>query len=102
MIQKTTPETAPRVQANLDGRIMYSGKKAESILLTLKPGETIPSHTNPFDVLFIGIEGKADIISQEKQISLNPCETLFISSEEPREMQNLSDLTLKVMVVKLF
>ena len=102
MIQKTTPEQAEKVKAAVDGRIMFSNPKAESILLTLKPGEVIPEHTNPFDVLFIGLMGTASVRSSDKILTLEPKQTIFITSEEPRQMENPTDNLIAVMVVKIF
>jgi quercetin dioxygenase-like cupin family protein len=102
MAIKNSPENAPRVSFNIDGRIMHSGKKVESILLTLQPGELIPAHTNPFDVLIICISGMASIKADEQSFTLDPCETLFVSADAMRQMQNPGSEALKVMVVKIF
>jgi quercetin dioxygenase-like cupin family protein len=102
MIRKTTPEHAETVKAAVDGRIMFSSPRAESILLTLKPGEVIPEHTNPFDVLFIGLAGTATLKSNDKILTLEPKQTIFITSEEPRQMENHTDKPIAVMVVKIF
>ncbi len=101
MHKKTTPETAPRVDAPFDGRIMFSNEKTELILLTLQPGESIPSHKNPFDVIFTGLEGEATLGIGEESIALQPCQTLFVSNEENRFMLNISDTPVKVMVTKI-
>ena len=101
MFKKTIPHEAPKVQAAIDGRIMFSNEKAESILLTLQPGESIPEHKNPFDVLFIGLKGTATLAGGEQSYSLLPFETLYVTSEEMRSMQNHSQTEVRVMVVKL-
>ena len=102
MIKKNTPELAEKVKAAVDGRIMFSNSKAECILLTLKPGEVIPEHNNPFDVLFIGMEGLATVIIGNQKLELEPKQTLFITSEEPRQMENHTANPIAVMVVKIF
>ena len=102
MIRKTTPEQAEKVNAAVDGRIMFSSPRAESILLTLNPGEVIPEHTNPFDVLFIGLAGTATVKSSDKILTLEPIQTIFITSEESRQMENHTDKPIAVMVVKFF
>ncbi len=100
-MQKTTPQEAARVNAPIEGRIMFSNSRTESILLTLQPGETIPEHQNPFDVLFIGLSGKATLTSGSKSMTLEPCETVFVTSDEQRQMENKTSDTARVMVVKL-
>ncbi len=102
MIKKTTPEKAEKVNAAVDGRIMFSNPKAECILLIIKPGEIIPEHTNPFDVLFVGMEGIATVKSGIQTLELEPKQTLFVTSEEPRQMENHTDKAITVMVVKIF
>lgn len=102
MIKKTTTEQAEKVKAAIDGRIMFSSPKAECILLTLKPGEIIPEHTNPFDVLFIGLTDTATVKSSDKILTLESKETLFVTSEEPRQIENQTDKPITVMVVKIF
>ncbi len=102
MIQKNTPEKSQKVQFAVDGRIMFSNSKTESILLTVQPGEQIPEHANPFDVLFIGIQGIASITGQSRSFTLEPCQTLFISGDEPRQLQNRTSTIVKLMVIKIF
>lgn len=102
MIKKTTPEQAEKVKASVDGRIMFSSSKAEAILLSLNPGEKIPEHANPFDVIFIGMEGMATLKGGNQTITLEPKETLFVTSEELRQMENHTDKPIAVMVVKIF
>jgi len=101
MIVKNTPETAPRVAANLNGKIMFSNSRVESILLSLEPGQTIAAHTNPSDVLFIGMMGEAELSCGGNLYSLSPFQTLFVSSDESRSMQNTTSSTARVMVVKI-
>ncbi len=102
MIKKNTPEQAEKVKAAVDGRIMFSNPKAEAILLSLNPGEIIPEHTNPFDVLFIGMEGVATLKSVNQTLELEPKQTLYVTNEEPRQMENHTDDPIVVMVVKIF
>jgi quercetin dioxygenase-like cupin family protein len=101
MIIKNTPELAEKVSAAVDGKIMFKNNNAETILLTLLPGETIPQHTNPFDVLLLGVQGTATLKCGTSEFKIDPCQTIFVSREEPRQIQNHSDLGVKIFVVKL-
>jgi len=101
MIKKTVPEKAPKVQAAIEGRIMHTDKQVEAILLLLQPGEEIPLHKNPFDVLFAGIEGKATLASLSAELEINPGETIFVTSEEERALKNTGNKTARVMVFKI-
>jgi len=101
MIKKSVPEKAQIVSAAIDGRIMHSDKRAEAILLTLQPGEEIPMHKNPFDVLFAGIEGHATLVSHAQTETVGPGETIFVTSDEERAWINNEKEPARVMVFKI-
>ncbi|MFW6224623.1 MAG: cupin domain-containing protein [Bacteroidota bacterium] len=67
----------------------------------MQPGEIIPSHQNPFDVVFIGLSGKATLTSEKKNMTIEPFETVFVTSDEQRQMENLTWEVVRIMVVKL-
>ncbi len=97
-----TPETADKVPFNLDGRKMYVNPKAEIIHLTLKIGESIDIHTNPFDVVFYTLEGVATLNVDGKEHNLPKDCTLEIPKDLPRGMKNNAEKTLRVLVFKVF
>ena len=66
----TTPDNAEKVPFNLEGRKMYVNPKAEIIHLTLKSGEVVDIHTNPFDVVFYTLEGTATLSVEGKEYDL--------------------------------
>lgn len=101
MVIKSSPANAPKVDAPVNGRIMYSENRLEAILLTLTAGETMPVHKNPFDVLFIGIAGQATMVTPEQQLDLSPGESIFVTADEQRGWKNLSDSPCRIMVVKI-
>ena len=102
MIKKTTPAQAKKVDAPVDGRIMHSDSRIETILLTLAPGESMPEHTNPFDVLFICIQGSATLQTGQQKLSISPGETIFVTFEEVRGWKNSGSDVCRIMVVKVF
>lgn len=101
MIEKNTPLQAMEVYAPIDGRIMFSNPRIESILLTLVPGETIPPHTNPFDVLFIGMSGDLTLSEQESEVELSALETAFVAAGKQRQLHNPGSQKARVMVIKI-
>lgn len=101
MIKKNIPEKASKVPAPVDGRIMHSDERAEAILLSLNPGEEIPLHKNPFDVLFAGIEGRALLLSLSGEISIEPGETIFVTADEERAWKNPTCDTARILVFKI-
>jgi len=102
MIQKNTPQKARKVQAAIDGRIMHSDELVEVILLSLKPGEEIALHQNPFDVLFAGIEGEASLLTSDREMRIGPGETIYVTSDEKRAMKNNGNTIARIMVFKIF
>ncbi len=100
MIRKTIPEQAPKVPAAVDGRIMHQQETLEVILLTLQPGDSLPLHTNPSDVLFAGIQGSATLLTPAASFSLQAGETLFVSSHEARAWQNTTSQPCSILVIK--
>lgn len=101
MIIKNSPEKAQKADAAVDGRIMYSEDRLEAILLTLGPGETMPAHKNPFDVLFIGIEGIASMVNEDRRLDVSPGESIFVTADEDRGWENTSEAPCRVMAVKI-
>ena len=101
MIKKATPATAPKVTASVEGRIMYSEPRTEVILLNIQPGEEIPLHKNPLDVLFAGIEGKAKLLTPATTETIEAGETIFVTAEEERAWSNTESTPAKVLVIKI-
>lgn len=101
MIIKSVPEEAPAVPAAVEGRIMHSDSRAEAILLTLQPGEEMPMHKNPFDVLFAGIKGEALMVCTDQTITIIPGETIYVTADEDRAWQNNGQVEAQILVLKI-
>jgi len=102
MIKITTPEAAPRVPFQLDGRIMLSRSGIEVIQLTLKPFEFVPKHINDFDVAIYVLEGKGKIETGSGAIDVKPGMLIEIDAGEERGMVNIAEDVFRVLVMKLF
>ena len=101
MIQKMNPAEAPRVKAAVDGRIMFTEERLEAILLTLAPGESMPVHQNPFDVLFACIDGNARLVTAEQEMNITPGECIFVTADEARGWENKSANPCRILVIKI-
>jgi quercetin dioxygenase-like cupin family protein len=97
-----TIDNAPKVPFNLDGKIMFRSVKNEIVHLSLQPGESIPVHTNPFDVVFYIIEGIATLITDNSSQELCQDNTVFIDQQTNRGLENNSDKMLRLLVFKIF
>jgi mannose-6-phosphate isomerase-like protein (cupin superfamily) len=95
-------KNAEKVPFKLDGKKIITRSDSELIHLTLKPGEILEKHTNPFDVLFYVIQGKGIIEAGEetKLVEKDSCIEIALGVE--RGWTNSGNEDLKILVIKLF
>jgi len=96
------PQNAVKVPFDLDAYILHSEKNIELVFLTLKPGERLAKHTNPFDVIFFVVEGAGVLSIEEESHKLFPTDTIKVTSEKLRGWENKGSENLKILVIKLF
>ena len=101
MLKITTPETAPSVPFQLDGRIMLSRPGLEIIQLTMKPAEVVPKHINDFDVAIYVLEGNGKIETGSDSGDVKPGMLIEIEAGEERGMNNTGEDDFKVLVIKI-
>ena len=101
MIKKCTPDTAEKIQSALNGLIMCRHPRAELILLQLESGEKIEEHTNPFDVIFVGMEGEVKLLSGAHETDVAALQTAYIPAGMPRAIHNNINASSRLMVIKL-
>jgi quercetin dioxygenase-like cupin family protein len=99
-LKVTKLEDAPQVPFKLDGRIMYSSEKLELIHLTLKPGEKMELHSQPYDVVFYVISGHGILDLQEESVEGVPGSCIHIPSGMQRGWRNNGTSEFRVLVVK--
>ena len=95
------PQNAVKVPFDLDAYILHSEKNIELVFLTLKSGESLAKHTNPFDVIFFVIEGTGVLTIEEESQALYPNDTVKVTSEKLRGWENKGPENLKILVIKL-
>lgn len=95
------PDNAPRVPFNLEAFVLHSEDKIELVYLSLKPGEILEKHKNPFDVIFFVAEGTGLLTIEEECVALSPSDTIKVTSEKLRGWENKGPETLKILVIKL-
>lgn len=98
----TTLETAEKVPFNLDGRKMFVDPRAEIIHLTLKPGEVLEKHTNPFDVVIYIVDGEGVIETSGEKLSVKASHCIPINAGAQRGLKNVGFGSLKALVFKIF
>ncbi|HOP03700.1 MAG TPA: cupin domain-containing protein [Tenuifilaceae bacterium] len=94
-------DNAEKVPFNLDGRKMFISEKVEIIHLTLKPGEVLDKHTNPFNVVFYILEGSGVVETEDESKLVEPDMTIEIQKGIPRGIKNTSNHILRLLVVKI-
>jgi quercetin dioxygenase-like cupin family protein len=100
MLKITNLKSAKKVNINLEAYIMLQSKDIELINLTLKPGEILANHNNPFDVIFYVLRGTGifTIDNQETEIIENSCFEVKTGIE--RGWKNNSSKNLNLLVIK--
>jgi len=92
---------APKVDYALDGHIVAQHNKLEVVHLHLKPGEKIEKHSNPVDVIFYVLEGKAMLESDTERILILKDQSIAIAAGLNRGIDNISVSDFKVLVMKI-
>lgn len=91
---------APKVQRDLDARIMFRSDNNEIIRLTLKSGEEIPLHKNDVDVVFFIIEGNGMFLTSDKEVNIKKDMRIFVKANLDRGIRNNSQAPLNLLVIK--
>jgi quercetin dioxygenase-like cupin family protein len=99
-IVKTHVDDAPKVPFDLDGKIMYASDKLEIVNLTLKPGERISKHSQPFDVVFYVLSGDAILETDTENIEVKENTSIFVPAGMQRSWNNNGLKKFKVLVIK--
>jgi quercetin dioxygenase-like cupin family protein len=78
----------------------FSQENFEIILLTLKKGESIPLHKNPFEVLFFVKSGMGILTVENDEFELSENDLAMVSLTENRSWINHQDKDLELIVMK--
>ncbi|MCG8412041.1 MAG: cupin domain-containing protein [Bacteroidales bacterium] len=92
---------SPKVPFNLEAFILHAEQRIEIIHITIKSGESLDKHKNPFDVIFFVISGTGILSIDNEDFKLSQNDTIKITSEKNRGWLNDSNSDLQLLVVKL-
>jgi len=81
---------------------MFSSGKAELIHLLIGPGENLPLHINPFDVVFHVLKGNGMLTIEEESAELKAHDTAEVKAGVKRGWENTGNEALKLLVIKIF
>ena len=91
---------APKVPLDLEGYIMHSSDSLEVIHLCLKPGQNIPQHANPYDVVACLIKGDVSINSGENTTRLALFDMIEIEKGIDRGFTNSGTDEARLLIMK--
>jgi quercetin dioxygenase-like cupin family protein len=97
----TNLKNAVKVPFKIDGHVMFSGKDVELIHLTLKAGENLDLHANPFDVVFFVVSGEGVLDVEGERLTMRPNDTIEVKKDILRAWENNSAENLRILVLKM-
>jgi quercetin dioxygenase-like cupin family protein len=97
-----TLTSAPKVPFDLEGYVMYTSAPLEVIHLCLQPGQAIPQHLNPFDVVACLVEGEVTLLMGEKQVKLEMYAVAEIEKDAERGFINYGTTEARLLILKKF
>lgn len=100
-MQITEFKKAEKVPIAIDARKMLIRQDCELIHLTLKPGEILEKHSNPFDVAFYVLSGTGELEVGSEIATLGPDTVIEVAADQQRGWCNSGPVDLRVLVVKL-
>jgi len=97
----TELKSAEQVPINIDARKMLVRKECELIHLSLKPGEELPVHSNPFDVAFYTLAGSGELTIGGETRPIAADSVIEVAAGEMRGWKNTGMEELRVLVLKV-
>jgi mannose-6-phosphate isomerase-like protein (cupin superfamily) len=94
-------EEAPKVSANLNGRVLYSSERFELVHLTLSAGEGMDLHAMPFEVVFFIREGDGTLSFSQEEVPASSGDCIRVLPGVMRGWRNTGANPLKLVVMKL-
>lgn len=91
---------SPKVPFSLDGRILFTSPELELVHLTLRPGERLDPHIQPFDVLFYVIDGEGELTVEDGSIKAAPGTLIEVKKGTSRRWINQGKDSLRMIVLK--
>jgi len=81
-------------------KVLFTGKKMQLVVMSLKPGEDIPMEVHPEIDQFIRVEeGEAYVKVGEEEFNLKDDDVVIIPAGNHHYVKNASDKVLKVYTI---
>jgi quercetin dioxygenase-like cupin family protein len=85
----------------LDAKNLFDSHKTNIVHITLKPGDAIPKHSMPMDVLFYVLEGKGTFFLGDEAFQIKKDCLLESPSNIEKGWKNDSDGVLRLLAIKM-
>lgn len=93
-------QNATRLPLDIQAYSMFNQNELEIIHLCLVPGQEIPLHSNPFDVIACAISGEVILLTENEQSNLQLYSTAYIPKNILRGMKNIGNQEARLLMVK--
>ncbi len=100
MISKISLAEAPRAPFDLEAYIMHTSSTLEVIHLILQPGQVIPQHSNPVDVIVCLVEGEVTLCIGENKSTLALYEVAEVNKNTDRGFTNNGASIARLIIIK--
>jgi len=99
-INKVSLKDIPRLNNELEAHKMLSTPGLDIVHLCLKPGEQIPLHVNPLQVIFCIVKGKGVLHLEGSATKLSLYDVAEVPAGVMRGLKNPYAQELRVLVLK--
>jgi quercetin dioxygenase-like cupin family protein len=93
-------QDAPVAMQRPEGRKMFTSDRIGIVHLTLKPGETVSRHINPFDVVFYVLSGEGTLEADGESYKATENTCLEVAPGVERGWINTGTSDLTILVIK--
>ena len=100
-ITKTADAPTHQNPHGIDVRKLYDTEHAQAMAITLQPGQQLKKHITPVDAFFFVLEGRGIVEVGDEKEEVGPNTLIDSPAKIPHCWYNESDVTLRVLVVKV-
>ena len=95
-----TLTNAAKVPFDVEGYLMHTSATLELIHLCLQPGQAIPPHSNPIDIVACLVEGEATLQTDKIQVKLELYAVVEIEKDVERGFTNNGKSEARLLIMK--
>ena len=99
-ITKVKDQQIAETQHKVDVRKLYDHNSAQTMHITLQPGESLKPHITPVNVFFYILEGTTDVRVGDETISVGKDSLVESPKDIVHNLSNSSTSATRILVVK--